>query len=248
MEASSNHYTPLQHLEQLTLVATSVSALCGQQLCFLQHKPSVHIVPNAMSQSLNSHATGSDIPQTPALQPNEQTGTAVGSPEDSVKRWARRFQADSCSISRSVSAGDLIMNPLPREKMQISLHLSVAVKDTSYGDRVVISGNNDALGLWMVDGSPSLSTSADTFPVWNVAICMVLRRSMLPLEFKFAIVRHASGFVVSLRLCVSWVVLSVLHSHARRTGKKIFPTECCGHPPKPFPSLTRFSTFRCRPG
>jgi hypothetical protein len=52
--------------------------------------------------------------------------------------------------------------------------------------------------MWMAEKSPSLSTNADSFPVWSINTRVELKRSLMPLEFKFAIVRKHTGFVVSL--------------------------------------------------
>ena len=82
--------------------------------------------------------------------------------------------------------------------MKLALHLSVSVQETNFGDRVILTGNCESLGMWMADKSPSLSTSADTFPVWSIDACVELIPIPMPLEFKFAIVRNQTGFVVSL--------------------------------------------------
>jgi hypothetical protein len=100
-------------------------------------------------------------------------------------------------VSRSASACDLNLNPMPSQTLKVSLHLSVSVHETNFGDTVILSGNNEALGMWIPEKSPPLFTSADKFPLWSVDICMVLKVPLMPLEFKFAIVRHGSGFVVS---------------------------------------------------
>ena len=82
--------------------------------------------------------------------------------------------------------------------MKLALHLSVSVQETSFGDRVILTGNCESLGMWKADKSPSLSTSADTFPVWSIDTCVELNPVLMPLEFKFAIVRNQTGFVVSI--------------------------------------------------
>jgi hypothetical protein len=85
--------------------------------------------------------------------------------------------------------------------MKLELHLSVSVPETNFGDRVILTGNCESLGMWMADKSPSLSTSADTFPVWSIDTCVEFNPNLVPLEFKFAIVRNQTGFVVSLFIC-----------------------------------------------
>ena len=93
------------------------------------------------------------------------------------------------------SSSDFLKRP---NVMKFALHLSVSVPETNFGDRVILTSNCESLGMWMADRSPSLSTSADTFPVWSIDACVELIPIPMPLEFKFAIVRNQTGFVVSL--------------------------------------------------
>ncbi len=102
-------------------------------------------------------------------------------------------QSSKNSFGRSSS--DFLKRP---NVMKLALHLSVSVQETNFGDRVILTGNCESLGMWMADKSPSLSTSADTFPVWSIDTCVYFNPNLMPLEFKFAIVRNQTGFVVSL--------------------------------------------------
>ena len=142
---------------------------------------------------------------------------AKESPDAISKRWAQKFQTatainlSNLGIGKSASVNDLSLPAASSQSIKLSLHLSVSVPNTNFGDRVIVSGSNEALGIWMVDKSPSLYTSPEVFPVWSVDICMVLQRRLMPLEFKFAIVRHGSGFVVSSRIITS-IILPYLHA------------------------------------
>ncbi len=164
-----------------------------------------------MSEHLPSSVTGIELPQTSSLiQPNEPAlmspagpSDSPNSPESVAKRWALKFKSaavrnsstESLGDSRSASFGDL--NLVHSQSIIVSLHLSVSVQDTKLGDRVILSGNCEALGMWIAEQSPSLSTSAETFPFWSIDIRVEMKRCLMPLEFKFAIVRNHTGFVVS---------------------------------------------------
>ncbi len=154
-----------------------------------------------MSEQQTSPVSGSALtPNRYAERPLASHTSHSESCDAFSKRWAQRFQSAAANIgvSKSASVHDFSLHAVPDEQMKISLHLSVSVHNTNFGDRVILSGNHEALGVWMIDKSPSLSTNAEQFPVWSIDICMVLQRRLMPLEFKFAIIRHGSGFVVSL--------------------------------------------------
>jgi hypothetical protein len=167
-----------------------------------------------MSQALTSSVTVIERPQTSTPnQPNElavaapaEASDSPNSPESVAKRWALKFKSaaarslssESLVDSRSASFGDL--NLTHSQSLIVSLHLSVSVHNTNVGDRVILSGNCEALGMWIAEQSPSLSTGAETFPFWSIDICVEMKRCLMPLEFKFAIVRNHTGFVVSLLL------------------------------------------------
>lgn len=137
---------------------------------------------------------------------NAEAADPPASPESIAKRWALRFQStigskssESLATLRSASPSDPNLSPKSsRNVVKLALHLSVSVQETNFGDRVILSGNCESLGMWMADKSPSLSTNADTFPVWSIDTCVELNPNLMPLEFKFAIVRNQTGFVVSL--------------------------------------------------
>jgi hypothetical protein len=137
---------------------------------------------------------------------NAHHAASKESPDTISKRWAQKFQSatagslSNLGVAKSASVHDLSLHAAASQNIKISLHLSVSVPNTNFGDRVIVSGSHEALGVWMVDKSPSLFTSPEVFPVWSVDICMVLQRRLMPLEFKFAIVRHGSGFVVSYNM------------------------------------------------
>ena len=151
----------------------------------------------------------SETPMSTPIQTSERppasSAAANESPDDIAKRWSMRFKSvggsrlsgGALGVSRSASACDLNLNPIPSQTLKVSLHLSVTVHETNFGDSVILSGNNEALGMWMAEKSPPLSTSAEQFPVWSVHICMVLKMPLMPLEFKFAIIRNGTKFVVS---------------------------------------------------
>jgi hypothetical protein len=168
------------------------------------------------------------LPETPLSTPNATSerppaspAAADESPEDIAKRWSIRFKSvggskssGALGVSRSASVCDLNLNPMPSQVMKVSLHLSVSVPATNFGDSVILSGNNEALGMWKAERSPPLFTSAEQFPVWSVDICMVLKMPLMPLEFKFAIIREGTGFVVSIR----YMILLCYMKHDISTG------------------------------
>jgi hypothetical protein len=152
-------------------------------------------------------------PDQPSERPLASPSAANDSTDAVSKRWAQRFQSAAAlnslnlGVSKSASVHDFSLHAAQCEQIKISLHLSVSVQNTNFGDRVILSGNHEALGNWIIDKSPSMSTSAEAFPVWSIDMCMVLQRRLMPLEFKFAIVRRGSGFVVSLYTIFSRYVI-----------------------------------------
>jgi hypothetical protein len=139
----------------------------------------------------------------------DSAADAVESPADVAKRWASKFQttissskspAGGLGVQRSASTCDLHLSTMPSPMLKFSLHLSVSVRNTNFGDKLILSGSNEALGMWQPGNSPSLTTSAATFPIWSIDLCISMKRSSLPLEFKFAIIREGSGVVVSFVL------------------------------------------------
>ena len=163
-------------------------------------------IPAAEFDTQSTFLVIANQPREFALATNAEAAASPTSPESIAKRWALRFQSsigskssESLATLRCASPSDPYLSPKSSQNvMKLALHLSVCVQETNFGDRVILSGNCESLGMWMADRSPSLSTNADTFPVWSIDICVELNPVLMPLEFKFAIVRNKTGFVVSL--------------------------------------------------